>query len=51
MKAIDVNSKETLRMFLMDNRIKASMGLVDEIDFVGVDKEFKITIIKYKEKL
>lgn len=43
-----VDSPESLRQFLINHRRMANMGFANEIDYVGVDKDFHITIVHFK---
>lgn len=47
-EAKQVNSKESLEWFLQRNKWAAQHKLWDEIDYVGVDKNFEITHIFFK---
>ena len=44
-----VNSPETLKQFLSDHRSASKRGLVNDIDYVGVDKNFRVMSVKFKD--
>lgn len=45
--ALAVNSPETLESFLQYHRKMAEMKYVSDIEWVSVDKDFKITHVKF----